>query len=65
MEIRPAIQPQPLYIADPREGFLNWMADMLVERIIDEVEKEEQSLTNTEKPQTITHERTVLTNDHS
>lgn len=33
--------PEPLYIADKREGFLNWLADVLVERIITEVDQEQ------------------------
>jgi hypothetical protein len=33
--------PEPLYIADPKEGFLNWFADLIVERIITEVDQEQ------------------------
>lgn len=37
-----SIQPKPLYIPEPREGLLNWLADVLVDRIIGEVEQEEE-----------------------
>jgi hypothetical protein len=36
----PAI-PEPLHIADKKEGFLNWFADVLWERALAEVEAEQ------------------------
>jgi hypothetical protein len=37
----PTKQPEPLYIADKKEGFLNWLAECIVERVIREVEAEQ------------------------
>ena len=34
--------PKPLYIADPVEGFLDWLADVIWQQVVEEVEQEKQ-----------------------
>lgn len=38
---QPKAIPEPLHIADKKEGFIKWWADVLWERVIQEVEAEQ------------------------